>query len=200
MAIRRTTAQVEADRTEIGRLYLENLSVLEIANRLELSIAAVQKDLKVLRAQWRADGEKDRADLLGNEIARLSNLERVAWEAWHASRTPRKTQTSTMQEAEEAIKEALGRPSKVRSVLKSETRDGNPVILKLIFDCIRQRCLLYGLAPKDSVDSVVIEQVEVEFEKLMQQMNQILPEDVKPIFFEAASTAVEALAASTAGK
>ena len=202
---RRTQVQKEADRTVIGRLSLEGLNAIEIAGQMELSVDTVRRDLKVVQKEWRSKMEEERKSLLAVEIAKLDNMEKAAWDAWHKSKEARKVQTSTTEMAREAIARAIeeNRAAKngaVKTVLRSEGRDGNPVLLKLVFDCIRQRCLLHGLAPKDSIDSEVFERVEVEFEKLMKHMSQILPEEAKPVFFEAANAAVEALAALPAGK
>ena len=194
----RTPPQIEADRTKMAQMHLEGMTTLEIANQMELTQSTVNRDLKAIKKQWREAAEGERLELLSLEIAKLSYLERVAWEAWNASKEPRKTQTSTMRQAEKLANKVLEESGKtggrVQSVLKSETREGNPVLLKLIFDCIRQRCSLYGLAPRDSVDAVVDEKLTEKFSELMELLRQHLPQEVHEPFFEAATTAAEELA------
>ena len=206
MSGRRTTAQMEADRTEAGRLWCRGYTEHEIANMLELPRSTINRDLEAIKAEWRKKVSRDRVELLLDEIAKLDHLEHVAWQAWEASQQEKETQSSESvlldqlrQEMTGAVDGGMAGGRRLRSSIKKESRDGSVAFVRLAFECIKQRCLLYGLAPKDSIDIVVAERVEAEFENLMRRFDQGLPEETKAVVFEVANSAVDAIAALPVG-
>ena len=201
MGYQRSKAQREADRTETGRLWCRGYTEQEIANKLEVSQTTICKDLAAIKEEWRKQVTRDRIELLRDEIAKLDHLEHVAWMAWEASQQEKETQSSESvlldqlrRELEGAVDGGMAGGRRLRSSIKKESRDGSVAFVRLAFECIKQRCLLYGLAPKDSIDNVVAEKVEAEFENLMLRFEKGLPDEVKPLVFEAANAAVDAIA------
>lgn len=129
----RTKAQIERDRTEVARLYLQGKYQHEIAQILEVSQQQVSYDLKAIQSVWRDVPQAQLNELKAKELARIDELERTYWQAWERSLTPKET-TSTAKEGE-----------KLKVGKRSEQRNGNPAFLKGVMDCIDRRCKLLGL-------------------------------------------------------
>ncbi len=129
----RTKAQVERDRIEVARLYLQGKYQHEIAQILEVSQQQVSYDLKAIHSHWRDIPLAQLTELKAQELARINELERVYWEAWQRSLTPKEITSS----AKDGDKVKVGK--------RSEQRNGNPAFLKGVMDCIDRRCKLLGL-------------------------------------------------------
>lgn len=129
----RSRAQIDRDRVEVARLYLQGKYQHEIAQILEVSQQQVSYDLKAVQQAWRDMPLAQLSELKAKELARIDQLERTYWEAWEKSQQPKET-TSTAKEGE-----------KLKVGKRSEQRNGNPAFLKGVMDCIDRRCKLLGL-------------------------------------------------------
>ena len=73
-------------RIEVARLLMERKNYREIVTALNdlpegrrpasISVATVTRDVKVLREEWAAERVRDMDELVGEEVARLNELER----------------------------------------------------------------------------------------------------------------------------
>lgn len=75
--------EVTDRQREVGRLHLARHAQWEIAEKLEISEATVSKDLKVIRAAWRAEAISDVGEATERELKALEASEarlRVAWD------------------------------------------------------------------------------------------------------------------------
>lgn len=129
----RSRAQIDRDRVEVARLYLQGKYQHEIAQILEVSQQQVSYDLKAVQQAWRDMPLAQLSELKAKELARIDTLERTYWEAWEKSQQPKET-TSTAKEGE-----------KLKVGKRSEQRNGNPAFLKGVMECIDRRCKLLGL-------------------------------------------------------
>ena len=80
------TAQREERRQIIARLRLRGLTQREIVDALHqqgrgVSIATVNRDLKVVHEQWRSHARQDIATHKARQLAELNELKRAAWQA-----------------------------------------------------------------------------------------------------------------------
>ena len=149
-----------ARSAQSAELYLRGLTYSQIAEQLEISYKQVRTDVALARECWRDRASQAIATRLYEEVARIDRVERAAWEGWDRSLRDA-VQTTT-----EDIDRTEGGETKLKIVRVPQT--GNPAFLKMISDCIKQRCELLGLLDPgtrdqlsqesyDEVVSVVIE-------------------------------------------
>ncbi len=95
--------ELEKRRGEVARLLLTEPGIrkTEIARRAGVSPAQITRDVKHLRDEWRGKREADFEEVQAEHIARLEALLLEAWDAYRASREPRKIRTKTVNAAGE---------------------------------------------------------------------------------------------------
>jgi len=140
-APKRTKIQRENDLQEIARLYLKGWSQHDIETYIArnrdygISRQMVGYDLKAIQKRWLASSVRDFDEARAQELAKLDELERVAWDAYELSKEPiikRKTAKKVDGETTEATQEvSLGY--------------GDPRFLDKVSWCIDRRCKLLGL-------------------------------------------------------
>ena len=135
----RTKAQIESDRLDVARYYLEGKWQREIAELTGLSQVMVSYDLAAIQKQWRDVPQAELNELKAKELAKIDNLERTYWEAWENSKKSIKS-TSTAKDGE-----------KIKLGTRSQERNGNPQFLQGVERCVDRRIKLLGLdAPAKS--------------------------------------------------
>src|SRR5215212_4552915 len=85
-APKRSPDQVEADRAEIARRYLQGMTQAEIGAELGMTQQMVSYDLQVVRQRWRDAGLRDLDEAKTIELAKIDALELEYWDAWRASK------------------------------------------------------------------------------------------------------------------
>jgi hypothetical protein len=138
---RRTPAQRLKERTLCAQWYCQGVPQHQMASRLGMSVKQVEYDLRLLRVQWRRERQSF-ADRLDVELAKLDNLEREAWEAWHHSRQPT---TTTEVRAQSRGPNGGGADVELHRTTRTEQGYGDPRYLELVLRCIDRRCRLLGL-------------------------------------------------------
>jgi len=131
---RRKKTEIAAKRNEIGRLYLSKKTQTEIGEIIGLTQQSVSLHLKALRTRWIESADMDFNLARAEEIAKLDNLERLAYEEWVVSKKPRITTT---------IEGASGVETKKQT--RTEIPHGNPKFLDIIHKCVAKRCELLGV-------------------------------------------------------
>lgn len=106
-----------------------------IAHTLDLNPHIVRQHLTPIREQWQRRAQLDRTEALGRELLTLDELERAAWDGWHASRRDEITTTTT--HADKGDSEQI----------KRVTHAGDINYLKVVERCVEMRCKLLGLPP-----------------------------------------------------
>ncbi|MGL4622471.1 MAG: helix-turn-helix domain-containing protein [Chroococcidiopsis sp.] len=129
----RTKAQVERDRIEVAKFYLQGKYQHEIASLLGISQQQVSFDLKAVQSHWRDVPGLQLTELKAQELARLDVLERTYWEAWADSKKPKET-TSSNKDGD-----------RIKVGKRNEQRNGNPAFLRGVMDCIAMRVRILGL-------------------------------------------------------
>lgn len=129
----RTKAQVERDRIEVARYYLQGKYQHEIAQLLGISQQQVSFDLKAVQSHWRDVPGLQLTELKTKQLAKIDLLEQEYWEAWQNSKKP-KDVTNTSKEGD-----------RIRVGKRSEPRNGNPQFLQGIERCIAERNKMLGL-------------------------------------------------------
>jgi hypothetical protein len=128
-------------RAAVAELYLQGRYQWEIALVVQVDQATISRDLKAIRAEWKASALRDFDEAREQELARIDALEREYWQAWQASKG----------EKERTATERADTPqgARMKAAVKKEQRDGNPSFLGGVQWCINKRCEVLGLdAPK----------------------------------------------------
>lgn len=151
---KRSKIQQERDRTTIAELYLRGWSQSKIGDYLDLDQSSVCRELKKIRAAWKAEAVRDYDIHIEEQMLRLSMIEAEHWGAWQRSQASRE-QTLT-----EKLSEAVsGSDSRVKDQKRTESRVGDPRFLEGLLKCIQERSKLLGLCPTtDSAHSSEIPQ------------------------------------------
>lgn len=147
-ANKRTSTQINYDRTEIARLYLRGWSQNAIGDKLEMTQQMVSYDLKALQKEWQKSALVDIDAAKSHELARIDELERTYWTEWEASKEERETTTT------KAVQGAVGGdklPKRQEATIRKEKRLGDPAYLRGVQWCIERRSAIMGFdAPKEN--------------------------------------------------
>lgn len=135
---RRTPKRRVRDTLLISQLYKdEGKTQAQIATDLGISTSTVNRALKELEVQWKADAAKN-YDLwkmtLRNEV--LFQLEQ-AYEAWFKSKEPRSIDSSKLTDGADGKKREISK--------RVEERPGNPAFLSAARESVAQLMKLTGL-------------------------------------------------------
>ena len=124
--------QKEEDRLIISRLYLEGRLQADIAAHLselrdyKISQQLVSYDLKRIRQRWIKEQIDNFDEMKAQELAKIDQAERNAWEAWQKSRKAKAQKT-------------------VERTVREEEKSGDPRYLSVVMHCVQERCKLRGL-------------------------------------------------------
>jgi predicted transcriptional regulator len=131
---KRTSDQIQSDRAKIASFMLRGYSQKQIADEMKMTEAMVSREVKELRKDWAESAKIDMNEALGQELARIDQIEKEAWEAWEESKKPTKREQQSVTE---------GQAQKV-SIVKNY-RTGDPRYMNIITWCVEQRSRLLGL-------------------------------------------------------
>jgi hypothetical protein len=157
-AARRARTDKEARKQYIAAAYLQGHTQRQIAQHLGLTPGRVSQLLDEIRADWQRRYLADFDAKVQEELARLDQAEREAWQAWQDSRSMQEITTAQEQETPTVVPElrwdSKGKPVRLgvvqtlkatRATVQRRQRDGDPRFLLVITRCVDQRCKLLGL-------------------------------------------------------
>lgn len=132
--IRRTKVQRLKDREQIAGLLLRSHTLVRIAEITGLSYKTIQREVRVLEAEWRDAASADIAEVQVRELRRLEQIESEAWAEWERSK----------QDYEKRVSQSGGEGG---GYDKTETggRLGDPRYLQAALAAHERRCKLLGL-------------------------------------------------------
>lgn len=156
-------------RQSVAQLYLQGYTQGEIAAKEGVTQATICNDLKHIRKEWLASSLRAFDELKGEELARIDELERVAWDAWRRSQEAEKSQ-STKTEVNKGAKGESGVSKAVKQEMAT-TRVGSPKFLDIVFRCIEARVKILGLIKDVTVNNVAI----IGLNNLLDQISQEPP-------------------------
>jgi hypothetical protein len=145
-------ARVLARRKQIATLYLQGLSQWEISKHVNVGQTQVCKDLTAIRNEWLAEILTDFDAKQAEELAKIDQLEEIAWKAWHRSCDDAEVKLKRQEFIRQNIKGKDGKPAghklipvKIVHDKKSTGQSGDPRFLDRIAWCIETRLRLMGL-------------------------------------------------------
>lgn len=134
---RRTQTEIQNDRQEVARRYLEGETQAAIGDKLGFTRQQIGYDLKAIRKAWLESSLIDFNDAKARELAKIDNLEITYWTAWDRSNQAKRTETTTVR----------GEDGQTISVaIKEEQLTGDKRFLDGVESCIDKRIKIFGLA------------------------------------------------------
>jgi hypothetical protein len=104
------------------------------------SLGTIQSDVAWAREIWKREAEKGALDWLGQELAKLDEVEAQAWRQWQASQQRERTKIVTRRIGDE-----------VRTTTTRETLLPERGYLETILECVAKRARMLGLDKGDGV-------------------------------------------------
>lgn len=172
---------LESRRCTIAELYLKGIKrQRELAEQVKVDQKTISRDLAVIRQRWRESAVQDWNEAVGEELDRLSQIEREAWEAWQKSRQAKETttdETITDQDGE-VTTGADGTPiayttETTKHTLKVEDLYGDPRFLLIIQNCVKERCKILGLYAPEKREENRRVAVTITVEQLAQAQREV---------------------------
>jgi hypothetical protein len=140
---RKQSEQRLARLPEVTRLYLHGWTVQQLATRFHCTEATIYNDLNTARELWRQRAVQDTATWVAEQLARLDECERAAWEGWQRSLEKEETNLT------ENASNSNGSSTRTRRTVKETT--GRPEYLKTILGCIAERSRLLKLTEPETI-------------------------------------------------
>lgn len=153
-------------RESVAKRYIRGDTMRQIAESLEISLTTVHRDIQAAREDWRKNANESISEHKARELAKLDNLEMYAWQCLAMSQgdvvvTTNRGRGKVASPPSHCPKCKAGMggattcsacghsvPSTGTEVIKQEVRRksaGDARFMKIIFECIRQRCAIIGL-------------------------------------------------------
>lgn len=137
--VRRKKMQKLFDMQSLSSMYLRGVRQADMAKQLGVSISTVERDLHKLRRQWQEVANYNFQSVKMEQLAKIDEIERAAWEAYEASKQDKRKVTHFDEKVN---------PRTVTQ--KDEGRAGDAKWLDKISWCVEQRCKILGFhAPKE---------------------------------------------------
>ena len=129
---------IESRRCQVADLFLRGVKrQTELGQRIGVNRSTISRDLRVLNDRWKESGVRDLDAAKGQELDRLDQLEREAWQAWEKSKGAHETTTTEQT--------STGAGERVKAAIRKDEQCGDPRYLAVLQWCIEQRCKLLGL-------------------------------------------------------
>jgi hypothetical protein len=139
-------AMIDDRRARVASYKVQGLSIRKIVAALAKdkcvnpdsgrpwNTATIQSDLVHLTEVWKASALRDITQVKADELAKLDELEREAWQAWRRGIGRKQIRTTK-----------TGGVDGGSVSLKTETLNGDPRFLALVLDCQQRRAKMLGL-------------------------------------------------------
>lgn len=154
-------------RAAVEELYCRGLSQPRIARDVGVTAKTIAKDLQVILETWRHSVARNFDEARARELAKINNLEAIAWRAWERSCRDLET-TKVVTDGE-----------KKRAEKTTRTQSGDPAFLYRVSWCIGERCKILGLAtakaieePEPDGEEPTPEQARTEFDAILAELRE----------------------------
>jgi hypothetical protein len=125
-------------RKNVARRYLQGQTQAEIALAFETDQATISRDLSEIQKEWLTAAILDGGIWTARELAKIDEVERLAWTGWFRSQENAETLRARRHED----------TGETEKVVRNQAGDAG--FLQVILTCIQRRCDLLGLnAPKE---------------------------------------------------
>lgn len=156
--------ELEERRTEVARLYVQGLTQHEICKRFGVTQQTISHDLKRIREAWRNSAIRDFDALRDEQLAKIDEAERRAWEVFERScEDAVKTRREIDDKGEfgEGYMERVGQAGDLRA-------------LDTVLKCIERRCKLLGLDAPTKISETDSKGNDLTAEERQERARQLL--------------------------
>ena len=162
-------------RAEVAKLFSAGLNQFEMGEKLGVDRSTISLDLKALEATWLVLAVTELAKWKAQEIIRINEIEREAWESWEKSKSDKETKQKKQSDL------PIGSAKKTEVSVKTESNFGDTKYLQVVQWCIDRRIKLLGLDAPQKIETSI---KSAGGEKLRQAIDK-MDEDQKEQFFNA---------------
>ena len=166
-APKRSKIQIDRDRQEIARLYLQGVIQADIADRLGMTRQMVGYDLKAIREAWLKSSLSNFNERIAVELAKIDNVEVEYWQAWQRSTQVKESSTAKI------ITDNEGK-ERNEAGTKQEQMTGDEKFLAGVRWCIDRRLKLFGLDAPIKIDWRQTLPADMDGDEVQQQFMDIL--------------------------
>ncbi len=122
-------------------MYLHGASRETISSTLGIAIKTVETYIRMSHMSWRDTSGIDMDQAMGEQLAKIAEVERESWQAWKDSK-----RTVSIPIPQPSLRQRL-RSDAVRINLP-----GDPAFLAIVLKCIDRRCRVLGLDGPHKID------------------------------------------------
>lgn len=126
---------VAARRAIVAERYLRGDFQSAIAKALRVNQGTISRDLEALRQQWRESALQDFDARKAQELAKLDETERAAWQGWERS----------LRDAEKTVTRNNDDGTETTTTIEGQA--GDPRFLNVVVSCVERRAELLDLNP-----------------------------------------------------
>lgn len=148
----RTDFERERDMARAAELYLQGHPQWRIGQIIGVSQSQISDDLGEIKNRWRESAIMDFNERKARELAKIDELERIAWDAYKKSCLPKKQLTRKRKSiiiGEDKDNEGTPASEIERTLRVEHQAPGNESFLGRVAWCIDRRCELLGIdAPR----------------------------------------------------
>lgn len=150
---------------DVIKLYLQGVSVRDIAKRVNVRASDVYMDLRFARKKWLKTIQASAEEYLTAEVEKINLIEAEAWEQWERSKLDAETKAIE--------KDVTGKTTKKTRSIKGQC--GDPRYLDVALKCIDKRCRMLKIGEYTTETSLAnaVKAVEVVVTSI-EQANRIL--------------------------
>lgn len=144
-------AEARKRRDKVAQLYLRGMPVHEIAELLDVPKTVINTDIQLIHRAWRLSRNEEVTQLKWNEIKRIDNLERHAWESYEMSKQIKLVKSTKVKGLVQVNRGTDDQPRWVhespaeRGQVEETSVVGDIQWMKIIMWCIAKRCEILGL-------------------------------------------------------
>jgi Trp operon repressor len=137
--------EIEQRRAKIADAFARGItSQRRLAGMLDVSVGTINRDLKILKAQWREEALEDVREVLGQQLIQIRAAQQDAWQAWEKSRGTR-------------VKTVTGKNTDGKEWSRTEVthEPGDARHLEVFLKCVAEQRKMYGLDLPENIQSVL---------------------------------------------
>lgn len=167
-----TQLSIAFSKKLVAQYYLQGRTQSDMVEELSISMTTVQKYLRELREEWKVKALYDFSLAKAEQLARIDEVERVAWEGFHKS-VNGSVSTTTM-------KSKGSTSSKMRTKTKPSVSDTK--WLDKIQWCVEQRSKILGLYAPKKIDQTIKNDRKLEEMTTEELLNLADKQAIEPLY------------------
>lgn len=139
-------------RVKAAELYLKGMTQSAIAAELKVSVNTISWDLQKVREEWLARAGKAFEERKAEELAKIDQIELMAWRGWEKSIERQEVHRSVKETVRQQVRDSENKvtghrmvPVKVVDETVVKGQSGDPRFLEMATRCVEMRLRILGL-------------------------------------------------------